>query len=111
MGNHIPVLLKESMEALAVKVGGRYVDGTFGRGGHSREIARRGGEVLGIDRDDAALESAARIGDSKVKVAKGNQTGSCWTWVCRVLSWMTPDVASAFSARDPLTCGWTGLAE
>ena len=60
------------MEALAVKVGGRYVDGTFGRGGHSREIARRGGEVLGIDRDDAALESAARIGDSKVKVAKGN---------------------------------------
>ena len=72
MESHVPVLLKESMEALAVKAGGRYVDGTFGRGGHSREIARRGGEVLGIDRDDAALESALRIGDNRVKVVKGN---------------------------------------
>jgi len=72
MESHVPVLLKESMEALAVKAGGRYVDGTFGRGGHSREIARRGGEVLGIDRDDAALESAPHIGENRVKVVKGN---------------------------------------
>ena len=60
------------MEALAVKAGGRYVDGTFGRGGHSREIARRGGVVLGIDRDEAALESAARMGCTGVKVVRGN---------------------------------------
>ena len=46
------------MEALAVKPGGRYVDGTFGRGGHAREIVRRGGEVLGIDRDDEAVAAA-----------------------------------------------------
>ena len=46
------------MEALAVKPGGRYVDGTFGRGGHSREIVRRGGVVLGIDRDDEAVAAA-----------------------------------------------------
>ena len=72
MESHVPGLLNESMEALAGKAGGRYVDGTFGRGGHSCEIARRGGKVLGIDRDDAALESAARVGDDKVKVAKGN---------------------------------------
>ena len=72
MESHIPVLLEESMAALAVKAGGRYVDGTFGRGGHSREIARRGGTVLGIDRDDAAVESAARMGEAGVKVAKGN---------------------------------------
>ena len=55
---HVPVLLKETVDGLAVKKGGRYVDGTFGRGGHSREIVRRGGEVLGIDRDDAAVAAA-----------------------------------------------------
>ena len=64
---HIPVLLEETIEALAVKPGGRYVDGTFGRGGHSREIVRRGGEVLGIDRDDEAVAAA---GD--MKVVKGD---------------------------------------
>ena len=69
---HVPVLLEESMEALAVKSGGRYVDGTFGRGGHSREIARRGGRVLGIDRDDAALEYAANMESNGIKVARGN---------------------------------------
>ena len=65
--NHVPVLLKEAVDGLAVKKGGRYVDGTFGRGGHSREIVRRGGEVLGIDRDDAAVAAAGDL-----KVVKGN---------------------------------------
>ena len=58
--SHVSVLLKEAVDALAVKKGGRYIDGTFGRGGHAREIAARGGEVLGIDRDEFALENAAR---------------------------------------------------
>lgn len=64
---HVPVLLKEAIDRLAVKKGGRYVDGTFGRGGHSREIVRRGGEVLGIDRDDAAVAAAGDL-----RVVKGN---------------------------------------
>ena len=64
---HVPVLLKETVDGLAVKAGGRYVDGTFGRGGHAREIVRRGGEVLGIDRDDAAVAAAGDL-----KVVKGN---------------------------------------
>ena len=55
MGVHVPVMLMEAVDALAVKPGGLYVDGTLGRAGHSREIVRRGGRVLGIDRDDAAL--------------------------------------------------------
>ena len=64
---HKSVLLKEAVDALAVKKGGRYVDGTFGRGGHSREIVRRGGDILGIDRDDAAVASAGGL-----KVVRGN---------------------------------------
>ena len=65
--DHVPVLLKEAVDGLAVKKGGRYVDGTFGRGGHAREIVRRGGEVLGIDRDDAAVAAAGDL-----RVVKGN---------------------------------------
>jgi len=78
---HIPVLLNETLRALAIKPGGRYVDGTFGRGGHSREIMRQGGTVLGIDRDDEALKAGERlrgesdelgvIGD-RLRVVKGN---------------------------------------
>ena len=53
---HIPVMLNEAVDALAVKPGGRYIDGTLGRAGHTREILKRGGVVLGIDRDDEAIE-------------------------------------------------------
>lgn len=55
---HKSVMLQEAVDALAVKQGGRYIDGTFGRGGHSRQIASMGGEVLGIDRDDDAIAAA-----------------------------------------------------
>ncbi len=56
---HMPVLLEETVCALRVKPGGRYVDGTLGRAGHARAILAQGGEVLGIDRDDEALEEVA----------------------------------------------------
>lgn len=68
---HIPVLLEETLEALAVKNGGRYVDGTLGRAGHAREIAARGGVVLGIDRDDQALEEVRSEGIAGVRPVKG----------------------------------------
>ncbi len=69
---HIPVLLTETVDALQVKKGGRYIDGTFGRGGHSREIARRGGIVLGIDRDDEAVAAGAAYSSDGIDVVKGN---------------------------------------
>ena len=47
------------------------MDGTFGRGGHAREILRRGGLVLGIDRDGAAIDAAKRICAEGLKVVKG----------------------------------------
>ncbi len=51
---HIPVLLKEVLEALDVKPGKKYIDCTFGGGGHFRAIQKAGGIVLGIDQDPEA---------------------------------------------------------
>ena len=59
---HKPVLLHECLDALAIRPDGVYVDGTLGRAGHSLEIVRRltaGGRLIGIDRDNVALEAAA----------------------------------------------------
>jgi 16S rRNA (cytosine1402-N4)-methyltransferase len=59
--SHIPVLLQEAIDFLAVKRGGTYVDATLGLGGHSYEIARRlgrEGKLIGFDKDPAALERA-----------------------------------------------------
>jgi 16S rRNA (cytosine1402-N4)-methyltransferase len=49
------------LEHLAVVEGGRYIDGTFGGGGYSRAILERGGRVLAIDRDPAALDAGASL--------------------------------------------------
>lgn len=57
---HRPVLLDECIEGLNIRPEGVYLDGTLGRAGHSREIARRltTGRLICVDRDDAALEAA-----------------------------------------------------
>lgn len=49
--DHIPVLLKEAIEGLKIQKGKKYIDATVGRGGHSEEILKRDGIVLGIDAD------------------------------------------------------------
>ncbi len=69
---HTPVMLNEAVDALNVRPGGVYVDGTLGRGGHSREIVRRGGRVIGIDRDDDALKDVSAMGVDGLEVVKGN---------------------------------------
>ena len=64
-GGHVPVLLKEAIDFLAVKHGGTYLDATVGLGGHSYEIARRlgaPGHLIGFDKDPAALEIARAAG-------------------------------------------------
>ncbi|HEY6182716.1 MAG TPA: 16S rRNA (cytosine(1402)-N(4))-methyltransferase RsmH [Terriglobales bacterium] len=60
-GRHVPVLLKEAIDFLAVKRGGTYIDATVGLGGHSSEIAKRLGalgHLIGFDKDPAALAIA-----------------------------------------------------
>ncbi len=57
--SHVPVLLKEAIDFLAVRRGGTYIDATVGLGGHSYEIAKRlgaPGHLIGLDKDPAALE-------------------------------------------------------
>ncbi len=72
-GLHRPVLLEEVVDALAIRSDGLYVDGTYGRGGHAREILRRLGEqgrLLVMDRDPEAI-AAARAehgGDDRVTI-------------------------------------------
>lgn len=54
---HLPVMLREAVDALVPRPGGRYIDATFGGGGHSAEILRRiapGGRLLAFDADEAA---------------------------------------------------------
>ena len=67
MFTHRPVLLDECIEALNVRPEGVYLDGTLGRAGHSREIARRlsgSGRLICVDRDQAALDaSRERLGE------------------------------------------------
>ena len=61
--SHVPVLLKEAIDFLAVRRGGTYIDATVGLGGHSYEIAKRlgaPGHLIGLDKDPAALEMARK---------------------------------------------------
>jgi len=62
--NHVTVLLDEAIEALGVRSDGRYLDGTFGRGGHSRLLLQRLGPdgcLLGFDKDPLAIATGQAL--------------------------------------------------
>ena len=65
---HTPVLATEALAALAVRADGTYIDGTFGRGGHSRLILERlgpQGRLIALDRDPQAEQAAREIRDPR----------------------------------------------
>lgn len=77
MTAHQSVLLQESIDGLAIQADGIYVDGTFGRGGHSQAILQRlspQGRLLAIDKDQEAIECARqRFGDDqRFRIVQGS---------------------------------------
>lgn len=75
---HVTVLLDEAVEALNIQPNGVYVDGTFGRGGHSRLILERlgkDGRLIALDRDPAAVETARAIADPRFCICHSSFAG------------------------------------
>lgn len=69
--SHTTVLLNEAVDALNIKPSGTYIDGTFGRGGHSRNILSKldkTGRLFAMDRDLAALEAGKQIQDARFTI-------------------------------------------
>ena len=71
---HISVLLKETIDGLRVEKNKKYIDATLGGGGHSFEILRRGGIVLGIDVDKEAVEYVEKLKTQNSKLKLENLT-------------------------------------
>jgi 16S rRNA (cytosine1402-N4)-methyltransferase len=68
---HATVLLNEAVEALAIKPDGIYVDGTFGRGGHSARILERlggAGKLIALDKDPAAVAAGEKWRDARFQI-------------------------------------------
>lgn len=70
---HIPVLMREAVDALNIREGGVYVDATLGRAGHAQQIANRigdDGRLIAFDRDPRAIELGLRVfeGDDRVTI-------------------------------------------
>lgn len=75
--SHSSVLLRESVEALVTRADGVYVDGTFGRGGHSRHVLDSLGadaRLIGVDKDPEAVAAAGNqfAGDDRFEMVQGS---------------------------------------
>jgi len=84
VGSHTPVLLEAAVDSLQVRQDGIYVDCTFGRGGHSREILARLGKrgcLIALDRDPAAIAAHGEIDDERLQLV--HERFSCLREVLR----------------------------
>ena len=80
MGKHIPVLLTEAVEALVSDTDGLYVDGTYGRGGHSFEILNKlseRGSVLAIDKDPEAINDGRIRFNQEFRISFCRESFAC----------------------------------
>ncbi len=78
---HKTVLTKEVLNALHINNQAKYIDATLGTGGHSQEIIRNGGLVLGIEADEDALKTAKRRLDKACSAVKHKAQSSCFKLV------------------------------
>jgi len=72
---HLPVLEQQAMQALSIRPDGLYVDGTFGRGGHTRALLDRlgpHGRLIALDRDPDAMQAAQAIRDARFSFVQAN---------------------------------------
>ena len=114
---HIPVMLGEAVEGLSVQANGRYLDGTFGRGGHARAVLSRlgpAGRLLLMDRDPAAI-AAARAEfavDPRVGIRHGNFSGLAeWDEAATGLDGVLLDLGVSSPQLDEAARGFSFMAD
>ncbi|MBU6248612.1 MAG: 16S rRNA (cytosine(1402)-N(4))-methyltransferase RsmH [Xanthomonadaceae bacterium] len=114
---HIPVMLDEAVEGLAVKAGGRYLDGTFGRGGHARAVLSRLGpdaRLLLMDRDPQAI-AAARVAfadDPRVAIRHDNFSALAdWEETAAGLDGVLLDLGVSSPQLDDAARGFSFMAD
>ncbi|MCP3871370.1 MAG: 16S rRNA (cytosine(1402)-N(4))-methyltransferase RsmH [Gammaproteobacteria bacterium] len=89
-GTHRPVLLKEALEALVISGSGRYVDGTFGRGGHSQSILGqldKEGRLLAIDKDPEAIAAGRKLVETDDRFSIEQASFSALEHLVRMREW------------------------
>ncbi|MBD8873446.1 16S rRNA (cytosine(1402)-N(4))-methyltransferase RsmH [Rhodanobacter sp. DHB23] len=114
---HIPVMLDEVVEGLAVQAGGRYLDGTFGRGGHARAVLSRlgpGGRLLLMDRDPQAIAEARQsfAAEPRVAIRHANFSGMAeWDETAAGLDGVLLDLGVSSPQLDEAARGFSFMAD
>ena len=114
---HVPVMLDEAVEGLSVRSDGRYLDGTFGRGGHARAVLARLGEhgrLLLMDRDPAAIAAAQAefAGDPRVSIRHANFSSLAeWDATANGLDGVLLDLGVSSPQLDEAARGFSFMAD
>ncbi len=114
---HIPVMLGEVVEGLSVRADGRYLDGTFGRGGHARAVLSRlgtAGRLLLMDRDPAAIEVARAefADDARVAIRHANFSSLAeWDETVTGLDGVLLDLGVSSPQLDEAARGFSFMAD
>ena len=114
---HIPVMLDEAVEGLSVQSGGRYLDGTFGRGGHALAVLSRldaDGRLLLMDRDPQAIAAAQKefAADPRVSIRHANFSSMAeWDETAAGLDGVLLDLGVSSPQLDEAERGFSFMAD